>query len=94
MNNELINIIFNIILWGQSRKIRIIRQSRTTLLKINILQNLTQYLVYYKKYIKIFKQKKHILSYSKYSVKVGKLILPKFYFYFFKDFWLLCVIDC
>ena len=54
------------------------------MLKINTFQNLTQYLVYFKEYIKIFKLKN--LFYSKYSVRNGILILPTYYFYF-KDFW-------
>ena len=43
---------------GSVRKIRIVKQSRETLLKINTFQNLTQYLVYFKEYIKIFKSNK------------------------------------
>ncbi len=58
MNSELIN--FDIIL-GSVRKIKMIRQSRQTMLKINTFQNLTQYLVYFKKYINIATLKKEKL---------------------------------
>ena len=42
------------------------------MLKINIFQNLTQYLVYFKKYINFCKYKKQSLFYSKLPLNKGK----------------------
>ena len=75
MNNELI-LFFNIIL-KVSGKIEIVKQSHETLLKINIFQNLTQYLVYFKKYIKIILNIRQIMEI---------LILLQYCFYFSKDY--------
>jgi len=54
---------------------------RETMLKINIFQNLTQYLVYFKGYIKIVKSKKANLFYSKYWLKDRELILPMLFIF-------------
>ena len=72
---------FNIIL-GQVRKIEIVKQSRQTLLKINTFQNLTQYLVYFKKYIKIIKPNNVQLILFYIFGKEWKTDLSECYFYF------------
>lgn len=54
------------------------------MLKINTFQNLTQYLVYFKKYINLYTIKLKDLFYSKYPVKNGKLFLTHAIFLFSK----------